>query len=230
MDLDNTLYDFASAQEAGCQAAAAYLNRDDLHEMISDLFFAAHGPEERASFTEVLGRHGIDDEEVIDAVFSVYEEIKHRSLIPYPGVIESLALISRAGIPVIAVTNASYRRAIERVSCIGAGDLLASLITPDRCGYAKPDPAIFRHAARALSLPPGDVCMIGDNLINDIEPARKTGIFAIHARYGDRIPSEYTSGITADVTIQTFSSVIPIIFPKLQPGFVPEQNNSDIFK
>lgn len=47
-------------------------------------------------------------------------------------------------------------------------------------GAAKPDHAIFRHALRRLGVPASECIFVGDNLHNDIIPARSLGMHAIH--------------------------------------------------
>jgi 5'-nucleotidase len=67
-----------------------------------------------------------------------------------------------------------------------------AVVTSRDFGVAKPDLAIYREAARRLSLPLEATCMVGDRLETDIAGALRAGIPAIwlrhpHARVVDGI-------------------------------------------
>lgn len=47
-------------------------------------------------------------------------------------------------------------------------------------GVLKPDPQLFQVALDRLGLTPGEVLLIGDDPINDVEPARAMGMPVIH--------------------------------------------------
>jgi putative hydrolase of the HAD superfamily len=55
-------------------------------------------------------------------------------------------------------------------------------------GAAKPDPAIFERAARALGLPPNAIGHIGDSLAHDVEGAAAAGFQALQIRRGAGAP------------------------------------------
>jgi FMN phosphatase YigB (HAD superfamily) len=51
-------------------------------------------------------------------------------------------------------------------------------------GVAKPDPAFFERIAAELDLPPAEIAYVGDRLDNDIGPAARAGMLAVHIRRG----------------------------------------------
>jgi putative hydrolase of the HAD superfamily len=62
----------------------------------------------------------------------------------------------------------------------GLYDKFQFVIFSSDFGYKKPDPRIFLGAAKRLSLDPESILCIGDNFDNDIIPAAKLGMKALH--------------------------------------------------
>lgn len=210
-DLDNTLYDFAAAQEEACRAVIRIAGRGDIEGLIRAFLFSPQGVAGPEPVREYLRCQGIEDEGIILSAMSGYETVKREAIIPFPGVVETLILIHTAGIQIGAVTNASAAHARERLGRIGVLDLFSTLVSPDTSGLKKPDPAVFLRAAISLGLPATRICMIGDNLVNDIGPAQELGMFTVHARYGDRLPPEFAGDAIPDLVADSFSALIPVL-------------------
>lgn len=51
-------------------------------------------------------------------------------------------------------------------------------------GVAKPDPAFFARVAAELGAAPGNIAYVGDRVDNDVLPARRAGMLAVHLRRG----------------------------------------------
>lgn len=51
-------------------------------------------------------------------------------------------------------------------------------------GIEKPSLEFFRHFARLLDLPPGEIAYVGDRVDNDVGPARAAGMVAVFLRRG----------------------------------------------
>lgn len=62
----------------------------------------------------------------------------------------------------------------------GLYDKFKTVIFSSDFGYKKPDPRIFLEAAKRLELEPENILCIGDNFDNDIIPAAKLGMKALH--------------------------------------------------
>jgi len=58
--------------------------------------------------------------------------------------------------------------------------LFSSVTESFHAGVSKPDPAIFLSALKKHGLAPEQAAYVGDNLKNDINPARKMGFYTIH--------------------------------------------------
>jgi HAD superfamily hydrolase (TIGR01509 family) len=60
---------------------------------------------------------------------------------------------------------------------LGYAPYLSVVVDSHRVGVAKPDPAIFWHALRALDVPPARAGFVGDSLDRDILPAKALGMW-----------------------------------------------------
>jgi len=211
VDLDNTLYDFGYAKEEACRRVIQAIGVGTADDLVRTFLFSPYGVESPKAIQSFLSEQGITDADVFMRAVQVYTKTKIEAIEAYPGVYETLLKIHTAGMKIGAVTNASHEHATERLIHIQTADLFDCLVTPDTAGMKKPDPAMFLHAAELLKIQPHQICAIGDNLINDIRPAKEAGMCTIHAEYGNRLPPEYSEGIIADFSISSFSDILPIL-------------------
>jgi putative hydrolase of the HAD superfamily len=211
VDLDNTLYDFGAAKEAACKKVVAVLGKGTSDDLIRAFLFSPYGVESPLAIQTFLADLEINDPEIFIKAVKIYTQAKIEAIEAYPGVYETLLKIHTKGLKIGAVTNALTEHATERLVHIQAAEFLDCLVTPDNTGFKKPDPAIFLHAASLLRIQPHQICVVGDNLVNDIRPAKQAGMCTIHAEYGNRLPHEYSDGILPDFTISSFSDILPIL-------------------
>jgi putative hydrolase of the HAD superfamily len=62
---------------------------------------------------------------------------------------------------------------------LGVAERFEVIAASAAVGAAKPDPAIFLHAVRALGAQPGDALHVGDRRVEDYEGARAAGLSAL---------------------------------------------------
>jgi putative hydrolase of the HAD superfamily len=211
VDLDNTLYDFSTVQEAACRAVIRVIGAGDYKSLIRAFLFSTHGVESQEAIREYLYEVGIFDEAVFTIVCNEYAQKKAEILVPFPGVIESINRIHKSGIKIGAITNASSHHARNRITQLGLQALIPVLVSPDVCGLRKPDPTMFQKAADEMDLSVSSICMVGDNLVNDIAPAQIIGMYTVYARYGDRLPAEYAGDAIPDAIIDSFPGILDIL-------------------
>jgi len=88
-----------------------------------------------------------------------------------------------------ALRAAGYRLAVMANQPVEALTFLQTLpvdqvATSAGWGVAKPDPAFFARVAHELDAAPGCVAYVGDRMDNDVLPARRAGMLAVHLRRG----------------------------------------------
>jgi HAD superfamily hydrolase (TIGR01509 family) len=106
------------------------------------------------------------------AAFEVFHAERQRVDL-YDDALPLLAHLS-ARYPLLAITNgtADVRR-------VGLGSWFSHAVNAPTLGYAKPEPAIYHHAAELAGLKPHQVLHIGDDALLDAWGARNAGMAAI---------------------------------------------------
>jgi histidinol-phosphate phosphatase family protein len=113
-------------------------------------------------------------------------------VVPRPGARRALERLRAAGVPTAVVSNQSgLARGLLRHDQVAAvnrrveellGPLGPWLVCPhgpdDGCGCRKPAPGLVHAAARALGVAPG-ACVLGVDLVADVEAARAAGARAV---------------------------------------------------
>lgn len=96
----------------------------------------------------------------------------------YPEVPEVLEALRDRGLDLVALSNWD-----ERLHAVldghGLGEWLSQRFISAELGWEKPDPAIYRHVADVLRLPPSALLSVGDDAKNDVEGPRKAGWQAV---------------------------------------------------
>ncbi len=101
-----------------------------------------------------------------------------RRLQAFPQSVRLLKKLERY--PKAIVSNGQRVFSEREVRYFGFFELFNVVIFSSDFGHKKPDPRIFLEATRQLSLEPEEVLCIGDNFENDIVPATKLGMKAMH--------------------------------------------------
>ncbi|HWQ18346.1 MAG TPA: HAD family hydrolase [Methanotrichaceae archaeon] len=84
------------------------------------------------------------------------------------------------GYPMCIVSNAQRVFTEPEIEYLDLAKYFKFIIYSSDFGHKKPDPRIFLAAARQLGLKPEEVMSIGDTFDNDIAPASKLGMKAMH--------------------------------------------------
>ncbi|MFR0555566.1 HAD family hydrolase [Pseudoscardovia radai] len=91
------------------------------------------------------------------------------------------------GLRLGALSNAAAELQTRKLAACGCADEVPLLVTMDTFGFGKPDPRVFREAARRLGLDPGEVAYVGDEFDIDAQAACVAGM---HGFWIDR-PSRH---------------------------------------
>jgi putative hydrolase of the HAD superfamily len=92
----------------------------------------------------------------------------------YPEALEVLKALSDYGVELVALSNWDARLHTV-LDGSGLGEYLPKRFISAELGWEKPDPAIYRHVAEILRLPPTALMSVGDDPRNDVEGPRKAG-------------------------------------------------------
>ncbi|OIO11671.1 MAG: hypothetical protein AUJ52_01715 [Elusimicrobia bacterium CG1_02_63_36] len=196
-DIDNTLTDFMRTKRAAVDAAVEMMidagleaDKETMKEKIMDLYFA-EGVEDQRIFDKILKKElGRIDMRILAAGIVGYRRAKHGTFALYPHVSPVLFELRKMGIKMIVLSDAPKLEVWLRIVGLGLHHHFEDIITSEDSGARKPDPRPFRAAMKVLGTTPAETLMVGDWPERDIVGAKKLGIKAAWAKYGDTFGTE----------------------------------------
>lgn len=185
-DLDGTLVDTAPDLAAAANRMLADLGRAALpDDRIRD--FVGKGVVNLVNKCfEASGGGGEEDRARAHAVFERHYSagIADRSR-PYPGVVDGLEALERAGIAMGCVTNKAGRFTEPLLELTGLRRFFGVVVSGDTVERRKPHPDPMLYAAGKLGASPAETLVVGDSL-NDVQSARAAGCAVVVVPYGYR--------------------------------------------
>jgi len=124
----------------------------------------------------------------------------------FPDVPETLTALSEAGLPLVAISNWQCGLG-QFVSDLGLGSAFRDVLASAEEGSAKPDPAMFREAARRLGLPPDRMLHVGDTYDEDVVGATAAGYRAVLLCRDQSVPE-------SDVPVLTTLEALPSLLAR----------------
>lgn len=111
-----------------------------------------------------------DAEKIINKYVSNYES----NLTSFPYVFSTLQYLYKKKYRLGIISNGSNSQQIKKLKKIKVYDLLEKklIIISEKIGYAKPDVRIFSHAQKISMTNPDQIIFFGDDINNDILPAK----------------------------------------------------------
>jgi len=134
---------------------------------ISERFLADEAPERRAT---VMGEKE-----------AAFRKLVSGQIQPLPGLMTLLALADRAGIPMVAVTNAPRLNAEMLLSGLGIAHRFKALVIGDELRHGKPHPLPYLEGLRAASALP-NLSLAFEDSRSGIQSASAAGIATIGIR------------------------------------------------
>ena len=115
---------------------------------------------------------------IVAAGVVAYHDTKFRELEPFDDVRPFMRSAQEAGLRLGVITHGLTSKQAEKLIRLGLSEMLdpEAIFISDQVGISKPNPKLFALAARRLALEPVQCMMVGDNLTNDIAPARELGM------------------------------------------------------
>ncbi len=129
----------------------------------------------------------VDAHSFFDVAFASYQKhydaINGRHSAVYPGVVEGLQALQRAGLKLACLTNKPLAFALELLRLKGLDGFFSEVFGGDSFERKKPDPLPLLKTCEALGTAPGRTLMVGDSS-NDAQAARAAGCPVVLVTYG----------------------------------------------
>lgn len=103
----------------------------------------------------------------------------------YPGVLETLEALRRAGVSMGVVSNKPEKFTEKIVDELGLRTFFGVIVGGDSIAVKKPDPGPVLHALERLDCPASESLMVGDSG-NDVESGRRAGCRTAAVTFGFR--------------------------------------------
>lgn len=143
-----------------------------------------------------LAKVGVSDDALADDLAREYVRVRRSAEMIDPDAAPVLAALAPR-FKLALVTNGAGDVQREKLSRTPFAGSFGAVVISVEVGLGKPDPGIFRAAARLLGVAPEDAVMVGDSLVRDVRGAQSAGMRAV---WIDRkLWTE--AGVTPDATI-----------------------------
>lgn len=222
-DLDNTLYDwvgyfvpaFYSMVDVAAKISSCSI--DVLLDDLKKVHQRFHDSEHPFSLLEAdcikkryatLSRAQIAEE--LDPAFHAFNAVRKKQLKPYPQVIETLEMLSRSNIVMVAHTESKLHGVVDRLSRLDLHKYFNKIYCRERSvdshptkdasnwfadfpmnkiielshHQAKPSAEVLLEICAKENVVPQNVLYVGDSISKDIMMAKQASVFAIWAKYG----------------------------------------------
>jgi len=102
---------------------------------------------------------------------------------PFPGVVEGLEALKKAGYHLACITNKAAKFTLPLLKDTGLHDYFELILSGDSLPKTKPDPLPLLHACAHFGVQPEQMLLIGDSQ-NDAQAARAAGCHIFCVPYG----------------------------------------------
>ena len=174
-DIDGTLIDSEPLHQRALVAASAALGVD-LRDIEPEAFRGVHAIDIWKTLKPRFPA-GSSFKTWIAAIEGYY--VAHvGELEPSPGALEAMRELAEHGIVQACVSNSGRTIVDANIEALGIGKIIAFSLSLDDVSSGKPDPELYREAARRLALPAAEVVAVEDSGAG-ARSARAAGLYAV---------------------------------------------------
>jgi HAD superfamily hydrolase (TIGR01509 family) len=152
------------------------------------LFDRARASQELMGFSNAsIGERFLPDEPperrlaIMDEKEAAFRSLVAGKITPLPGLMTLLARADRAGVPMVAVTNAPRLNAEMLLAGLGISDRFKAIVIGDELAHGKPHPMPYLTGLRAVNAAP-KLCLAFEDSRSGIQSASAAGIATIGIR------------------------------------------------
>ncbi len=191
-DIDNTLYDYAFAEQEARKALYHYCEKTglfspaefpELHDrmfqdQLRQLGETAAAHNRLIRFQHMLEAKGFPIFPHALNLSDLYWNEFYRHMIPEDGIPELIQLLHDKKISIGIGTNMTSEQQFRKLMHLGLDSQIDFITTSEEVGADKPDSAIFQSCVQKSGFSPSQCLFIGDNLTCDVYGALNAGLHA----------------------------------------------------
>lgn len=223
-DIDDTLYStslFASWARHNAVRAMVSLGLDfperklvrELHEVIRE--FSSNYDHH---FDKLLLRlpesayAGLNPAVLVAGAVMAYHETKIRELAPFSDVVVGLKVLAKMRLIRGVITDGLAVKQSEKLLRLKLYRLFTpgAIFISDQIGINKPNLKLYQRACDELKLYPNQVVYVGDDPVNDIDPAKALGMLTVLMHRGGKYLSR-SGRLKPDYQVDSFRQLLRVI-------------------
>ncbi len=209
-DLDGTLVDSLNDIVTSCNLLLSSIGTDALPAEVirpcigRGVTFLVRG------VLAAAGRDGADAEACIARYREIYRSHAMDETRAYPGVVSTLAALTRRDdLRLAVVSNKPERASRELLRAMDMDGFFDVVAGGDSFEEMKPSPLPLRRIMERLRILPAATVMIGDS-VYDMQAGKAAGVRTVAVLYGFQ-PPEMLKALEPDHTVSAFSEILDII-------------------
>lgn len=209
LDLDGTMLDTANDIAEAANRMLADMGRAALPEETVKSYIG-NGISRLVKRTLTGTLDGEPDPALFDQALEIfrkhYADTLSATTRHYPGVVEGLEALKKAGFRLACITNKAERFTTPLLEAMGLTPFFEAVISGDTLAAKKPDPLPLRHLAERFGIAVSEMVLIGDSL-NDVQAARAAGCHVFCVPYGYN-RTGHVSDLNPDQVIETLPEAL----------------------
>ena len=225
-DIDNTLYDYDSANSAAMTAIEDYAlenfgwSRDETERKVKESYDdlrVMHGKKavihnRLVRFQRILEKESLPLSPHALRMYDIYWDTLTASSILFPGLVETLNELRSQGFKLGIGTNMTSVMQFRKLEALGILGLFDFIVSSEEAGSEKPDKVLFMMCVSKSGCDASECLYVGDNLKNDVLASQRAGLKSAWfdpvkepLPEGSPLPVDHISHQLADESILRFS-------------------------
>ncbi len=154
-------------------------------------------------------------EREFENLLKFYEDHPASEAVPFPGVLDLLDRLPRAGVKMGICTNKPHSVTVGLLDSLQLSDFFGSIIGEQPGIPPKPDPAMVYQGMEQLGVSAADTLFVGDSPV-DMEVARQAGLAVVALSHGAHSAEELTA-LGLGTVVPDVAALLDLLTPNL-PG------------
>lgn len=215
-DLDGTIVNTISSLAASMNAVLSHYGHSPVP---NDRFPAFIGHGSRHLVRRSMEYAGVEVTEELHSLYhekylKLFDELCVQDVAVYPGILEFMSALRKAGYYTAVLTNKPHGPAIKVIDTVFPPGLFDEVIGQREGHPRKPDPAEALAICARLGVTPQRSVMVGDG-DTDIQTGKNAGMTTVSVGWGYR-PSDLLKALEPDCFIEDLSGLYGVLLPPSQ--------------